>query len=535
MRKLPIAIATASLLVLAGCSDSTTSAEPTQTQSETEAANVLPGPMADPDREPAPLETRTNAAGTAQTSIVDFGNIDVDGYVAPVRGVLVVPTDIDEPAPLIVVNHLRAPNCSDDSFAWPCTNGSDERRFDLGMEYLGERLAEQGYATLIPDLTPVWVSDAEDEPYSQQEMWQQIVQTLDGQLASDIAGESETFGLDIKGKIDSSKTGLVVHSRSVMIIPTAIDLFGEERLASVLGYGAAFNAEDLERIDPPLPDVPTLLLNGDDDGDVDRAANWWLTEHIQEPRTEALLSMQIPGYGHMFINRALQESELDDRIGCDERDCPDAKDHEDFLANATIEWINSTLSDMDTEIPISATDLIPDDFEGSQIRWLMATNTPNVTGVPLSDFTALKGETAQVCVHPDPMNPNPPANVCPEPEMGVITTRSEVLHLTGARADVNIEDATHLALHLLPFGTPQDGQRTELSVTLELASGAEHVLTFGDNNPALVSMASKSANGEYLISTIRTELPAEVASSTITGIRLESNPPVEVRAIDFVS
>lgn len=151
------------------------------------------------------------------------------------------------------------------------------------------------------------------------------------------------------------------------------------------------------------------------------------------------------------------------------------------------------------------------------MRWLVATHGRDVTAVPLTSFTAVDGHEAELCRHA--ADPGQPA--CPEPEEGTITTTSELLHLTGASADVEIENPLQLAVHVLPFS----GSASQLTVTLHLASGKTHTVTF--------DTALASSNGEHL--TIRTPLPLEVRYETIVGVELESgSQPVEVRGVEFL-
>lgn len=507
---------TAFALILAGCGSAERPPEATpSTQTTAATAEPSGGPRADSGRRIASPDSRLNEDGTSVITSVDFGNVEVDGYVAPARGTLIAPTITHGPVPLIVVNHLRAPNCSDGTYAWPCPEGTEEIRFDGGMEYLGENLAREGYATLIPDLTPLWVSEDVSDPYSQADLAYQIVGALHSPLGSDVQGASQFYGMDLEGVIDLESVGIIAHSRAALTVPSTIEIFYPDHVISVLEYGAEADLEGA--FDPPASDIATLFVSGDEDGVVGNASNLWLAERIQEPRTTALVSMQVPGYGNMFINRELQSPEVDDREACAEAECPSAADHEALLAAVATDWFNATIFGAETEIPLDAHDPIPQQYAGMDVRWLVATHGRDVTAVPLTSFTAVDGHEAELCRHA--ANPGQPA--CPEPEEGTITTTSELLHLTGASADVEIENPLQLAVHVLPFS----GSASQLTVTLHLASGKTHTVTF--------DTALASSNGEHL--TIRTPLPLEVRYETIVGVELESgSQPVEVRGVEFL-
>ena len=260
------------------------------------------------------------------------------------------------------------------------------------------------------------------------------------------------LGLDLTDRLGLGTVGLLVHSRSALLIGPLQDLLGKGTLVSVLGYGAFYNSVDLEDFDPPARDLPSLYVNGDQDGDVGAAANWWITEHIQEKRTTPLLSAQAPGFGHMFINRALQDAEHDDRHGCEIEDCLSATDHEQLLTTVALDWFDATMREADTTLPLAPDAPLPGTIGEVPVRWLAATHGIQVEHLPISAFRPLAGKQASSCVHVNPMIPSDREDLCPEPDSGVITTVSQLLNLTGARAKTKVTGARMLALHLLLGG-----------------------------------------------------------------------------------
>lgn len=137
------------------------------------------GPHSPRNRTPEPLSVKRS--GGVEVRAVDLGDIDLGGprnpgeFRAPVRGQLYRPAHARGKAPLLVFGHLRAPACTDDLSRWPCPAGFEPMRYDLGMAYLGQALAEQGYAVLVPDLAPLYVAGALSAPYDQTTGWLRTV------------------------------------------------------------------------------------------------------------------------------------------------------------------------------------------------------------------------------------------------------------------------------------------------------------------------------------------------------------------------
>ncbi|MDO5076447.1 hypothetical protein [Corynebacterium sp.] len=494
--------------------------------SPTTAEPVADGPHAASDRKLAPRTETANAAGTATIIDVDFGNVRTGNYSAPARGVVVLPTQPSGPVPLVIIGHLRAPNCDNGSFAYPCPEGSSEVRFDRGMTYLGERLAEEGYAVVIPDLGGVFVGADVDQPYNQHAMWKDIV----GKFID--AFEDNTLGGPVAQAVDRNAVGLVLHSRSGTAVEPAAELFGPGAVKSVFAFGPAYDTFDLAHFSPGPAEIPYLAVTGEEDRDVGASANLWLGHYVVQPRQFAAATVAVPGLGHTLINRAASEQGADDRIGCEERDCPDAAEHERIVATLAVDWLHATLRGEPTELPVRADQPLPNTVADVPARWLAA--TPGALAqVAAEAFAAVAGGASIICVHTDPMDPTPVANRCELPEQGVVEIATEVNQLTDAHAEVNVGGARGMALHVSPTGT-FDAPGTPLTVTLRLRDGREFVQELDATQPALVNRATDTSNGTYRLGTIRTPLPDWVTSADITDVRISSPVhPVALRGVDF--
>lgn len=460
-----------------------------------------------------------------RTIAVDFGEIEEGGHTAVARGSVIVPElpDAAKPVPLIIINHLRAPNCSDGAFAYPCAAGASELRYDEGMVYLGETLAKQGYAVVIPDLGRVYIGDDVNEPYNQARLWQKSAERFLAALKSPDA----TLGK--LPAVDFGRVGLLVHSRSALLVNHAHAWLGGA-LQGVLAYGPAYDTFDLEMISDKPADVPYLALVGGADADVGASANLWLGHYADAKREQPALAATVPGLGHMLINRAA--AHMDERIGCDERACPDAKAHENVLSEVATDWFAATLNPenaANSRLPL-ARQTLPDTLAKQPVHWLAL--TPKHRLHLGADAFVADGKPVTPCTHSDPMNPVPNPNACPEPALGVVQILTPVAHISKASAAVNTS-AQGLALHLSPTASREGVAGTAVKLTLTMQNGEAHHIDIPATHPALASRLSKHENGIYHLGTVRIELPPHIAKDIIKTIDITAEHPVEVKGVDF--
>lgn len=512
--------------------------------------NPSPLPQDDPLNGPRAVQNRATRSKVVTASMdkttlrseVDLGNAEVGAYRAPIRASLIIPTHVTKPLPLLVVNHLRAPNCSDKIFAYPCPDGTSEMRYDQGMHYFGDALARQGYAVLIPDLGAAWIGGDVTQPYDQNLMWDQIMTRLIAPIQTKTEGVHNPYGLDAIAQIDLGSIGLVVHSRSGTIVDQAMKTLGEGRVKTVLAYAPAYDTLDPETFTPAPADVPYLGLVGGLDADVSASANLWIGEYLPMHRQSPMLVNTVPGLGHMYINRTLSAANLDDRIGCDVLDCPDAQEHERVLITAATDWFAKTLpagqpgTETAKALPLGVGEAIPDQFAGLPARWLVATPGAKTIHLAPEDFVQTGTTDATVCRHADPMNPVPIKHACPDPETAVVDVASEVLHFTKAVAKVTAQDSRTLNLHVAPTsgGDPGKGGTT-LTVRVKTNTNTHWDYTVDPTHPALMNRATKDDNGTYRLGTIRIPLPDSVFNHVITEIELSSDHPLELRSVDIAS
>lgn len=514
-------------LLLAGCTNPREA-----TPSEPTPPAAAEGPHSPTDRKLTPLSVRTSADGSAEIAEVDLGDTSVASFSTPIRGLIVAPTQLSasRPAPVVILSHLRAPNCSDISFAFPCPAETEELRFDHGWEYLATALAHEGYISVIPDLGPAYVGAELTQPYSQKDLWSQTVSSLLTAVGSDHAGSNE-LGLNLKGAVDLSTIALVAHSRSAVLVDAAISAVAPHTLGSIVTYGGSYNTFDPAALSPPPPDIPYLGIEGELDNDVEHAPSQWLGNYLDIKRSQPAAIVQLPGFGHMGINTTAITAGLDDRTGCDITDCASDTDQQRIFTEVVTDWLAATILNRDSQLPIQPDSPLPSELAGLPVRWLAHTPKALLQLDPHS-FQAITNQQAEICRHGDLMNPAATGNNCPEPHQGVIDTVAEVLLTTGARAKVPELTATTIAVHLAPFGG--SGSHPDVTLELELANNTTVAVVIPGTDPVVADRSSEHGNGIYGLSTWRAQLPEAAQSSPIVAVTLHSESrPVELRGVDL--
>lgn len=483
----------------------------------------------------------------------DFGDVDLarrGRFRAPMRGVLVVP-DRARKAPLVVVSHLRMPGCTGDVLAYPCPRGTRELRLDRGMTYLGVDLARQGCAVLIPDLSPLWIAPETATPYDQIAGWQKIVGGLRDRVAAAGRGRGG-FGVNLTGRVDASRSALVVHSRSSYVVGPAVRAWRRTSpVVSVFAYGPASTAED-----PAPPDVPYLVALGGADGDVNSTPSQWVSKHLGAARRSMLAVATVPGLGHSYVNRTLARAGLDDRKGCDAR-CPDARAHQVFLQNAASAWLRTTHRGPATPaapagaVPVRADSPLPATLGGRRVRWLAATNSARAATVYDSaaggrGVRAVGGGTVKSCRYYEAMDPSARADRCPDPAAGVVEAIGPVLRVGltptgGARlATPAVRGVRQVAVAVNPSGSRADRRPgTPLRITLLDAAGGRHALDVSGSTEALRDRRTATDEGMYTPTTLRVPVtdPA-VRLADVVGVELtgrDGRGSVDVRRVDLLT
>lgn len=550
------------VLLVTACTGDSKPAAPTSTTPSTVDSTLADGgtstldtptgPHTPPGREPDATQGRTENGVVLREA--DFGDITLgdDGeFRAPVRAHLVTPVDGAGRTPLVVIGHLRYPACPDMQVAYPCPNGAPARRFDAGMVYLAERLAEAGYSTLIPDLSPLYVGDDPTSPYDQADGLDRTLSLLLDNLDDAVAGRATRWGDGLTDRVDTDRFGFIAHSRSGTLAGGLVSSMAKHHrtVSSVLVYGGAFDVayHDGNGTDPAMPDVPVLAIVGDQDQDTDHMGTMWLSAHLDQRRAAPALAAVVPGLGHTFVNRTLSEAGIDDRICAG--DCPPAAEHERFLGDVAARWLDATMGGAPTELPLEGMSPLPDALGGLPVTWLATTDGPHQQVFAANQVGTLEpfgpDGRADTCYPPEPMAPAHPDD-CPIPDSAVIWEASPVTRIrVGAQTGVHlatgdVPGTTGLAIHLAPSDDRTDGTGANpLIVEVGFADGRTVTIPLTGDEAPLRDRATKDATGVYTIATLRIPLPDWAADAALRSVVLRGDDRTgadfDIRAIDVTT
>ena len=516
------------------------------------------GPHSPTNRTPA--KTTVEHSDGVVVHDFDLGDVSLGGrgnaaaFRAPVRGVLVIPDtnatpgtgttpdaeaspDAEETAaPLVIISHLRTFGCADETFRYPCLPGVKEVRADRGMIYLGKALAAQGYAVLIPDLSPLWSGEETATPYDQVRGWLLTVGRMRDELLTASSGGATVFGAGMRGVIRPGGAALIMHSRSAAVFNPVVDAWKDSPtpITSLMTYGGDFvipDGPDPDFSPPPPADVPFLVVDGDADRDVKQAGTIWLTEHITQQRSAPAIGVRVRGYGHNYINRELSGRGFDDRV-IDGDKAPDAAAHEALLTKLSSQWLEQTLRGGPGPFPTSSDAPLPETLADVPVQWLVAAPGDAVNWTATSGkntdgaVEAVGGGQVKLCRTYASMDPNQYPDRCPDPENGVQSIRSTTARISlsrggGARLSVQASDVQGVHLHLAPTGSRSDQlTHTPVQVALVMDDGSRLPLTLLGSDGALRDLRTAEENGDYTVATLRFSVPAQARGHAVTSVEL---------------
>ncbi|GLF95859.1 hypothetical protein [Streptomyces yaizuensis] len=527
------------------------------------------GPRSPANRRPArPEVTRGKGFTAVGFDLGDTALPGGGGFRAPVRGQLVLPAS-GPPARLVLLSHLRSGNCSTGDladggvFAYPCPAGSEEVRYDRGWRYLAESLARRGYASLIPDLGPIWVGHDVRGAYDQVEAVLKVFGEQRDALARAVEDGGDTFGTRLRGRVDLRTAALVTHSRSAYAAEPMARRWaaGPTRIRSqyLLQPALETSAEDpYGPMSAPPADLPWLTVLSAEDADVGYAGNVYLSDHLGQRRTAPAGAVTVRGFGHNYFNRALSAARADDRVSCT-RNCPGPAAHERLLTATLGDWLAGTWGPggsagipagpgRSTGIaagPVRSTGIaagpgrstgiaalddvraaVPRGFGGVPARWLIP-GTPSVrreTVVALPragtapgrarvTWSATGDATARLCRQYHPQDPARRPDRCDDTALGVVDSTTPLLQVRwkrtgGLRIPLRLRQTPdRLTLHLAPFGGRDErSPGTPLRLTLRDTGGRGATVDLPATDPALANAARGEQGAAFQISTVRVPL-----------------------------
>lgn len=474
------------------------------------------GPRARPDRPRAPLSIRTS--GGVSVRSFDLGNLTIPSttggqdFAAPVRGQLTLPA-AGRTKGLVLLNHLRAQGCSDQTFAYPCPAGTREVRYDRGMQFLADDLARRGYAVVAPDLSPVFVSQPVRGDYDTVAAGVATMTRIRDALWRAKRGRTDQLGPGLD-RLDLGTAVVLGHSRSGYFFGPLAQAWGSgpTRVTGVFPLATAMDV-DADRegtgavrspfVSPPLPDVPVFGLVGSRDADVPTQTALHLANYLPLSRRSPAAVAVVQGYGHYFFNRSTAALEVpDDRI-CDPEDrCPTRRQHEKLLLEVFPRFVEDVRLGRLPAYLRQGDRPIPTRIGGAPARLLVHTPEPrtivlapsgtgyttSVRPVPAT-VRSRPGTSVSYCRVPNPQAPFDYPDTCPEPADGALASTG-IRYLAaswqrgagGISFDLDRASASSLNLAIIPGR--REGARVTLGLT-DCRGRSAQVQLSGDREPAL--------------------------------------------------
>jgi hypothetical protein len=176
--------------------------------------------------------------------------------------------------------------------------------------------------------------------------WPRIVNRTLGQVAREAAAGGGRFGLELLGRADLTRIGLLGHSLSghhvVRSARRRADNHAPGQVARGRGpLGALFLLTPVAQ-GAVLPDVPTAIVLGSCDGDTGPMGRVYLEQARRQPdRRRAVFLARLEGANHNFFNRTLA------RLGADDAPTgrPRCRRPRRLTARAQQNWLDRAAAD----------------------------------------------------------------------------------------------------------------------------------------------------------------------------------------------
>jgi dienelactone hydrolase len=204
--------------------------------------------------------------------------------------------------PLVIVAHGRhgdnCPPAPGDSVRWPCFRR--EQRNDFGLRHVVRALARRGLIAVAPDLNGAYTIGW-GEP-TDELRWPRIVNRTLSRLTDEANSGGGDFGVDLEGRVNLQRVGLLAHSRS-----------GH----NAVRYARRGNIDSLFLLAPieegvPLPDRTTAIVLARCDGDVPGQGRRYFERAGRSDRDRPVFLIRLEGANHNWFNQTLVKLGRDD-------------------------------------------------------------------------------------------------------------------------------------------------------------------------------------------------------------------------------
>ena len=267
---------------------------------------------------------------------------------ARLRGVIGVPAG-EGTHPVVLILHGSHQICLGGEI-WPCA--PDEEQFNYtGFNYLVETLANAGYVALSIDVNAEYTFSFGEAPPTVRTT--QLIDAHLKELIAANAGESDKFGVALKGRVDLSRMVWMGHSRGGDYANWIVrqQKLGEQ--ASPVGYGpvqgvilmapSVFSTDVLPTVDLPLAvilpacDSDVILLDGQ---------RFYESARFDPLHTQMVTSIYLEGGNHENFNTILDTGNtLPDRPDCTAGSALKPEAQQEFLARYTLEFLKWLYAD----------------------------------------------------------------------------------------------------------------------------------------------------------------------------------------------
>lgn len=264
-----------------------------------------------------------------------------------IEGVLGVPEEINEKAPIVFIFHGQH-------------SGDAKANFEDGFKYLVEEFAKNGIIAIAVDdqVNHTWEYG---EPLSNERV-KEVMQVHLNNIIKANNGENINYGIDLKNKVDIDNVGLIGHSmcgEGIFKIAKDQQQKGFSGIKGLLAI-APSNNEVIEN----YPDIATSVIVSEYDGDVmDSGASIYDNIFEQGKRKNPLILSYLIGGNHNYFNTVVENNKEMSTPQTTNGGYPEKLtniEQRDFMGKYAVDFFNGVLKSekvglLDTDKPIPST------------------------------------------------------------------------------------------------------------------------------------------------------------------------------------